>query len=84
MGPASRADREAELSMVRTNIEAVVDLCTTFASGMVARHRGAILNTASTAAFQPLPVKPSTEPPRHSYSPTAGRSEPRSKARESR
>jgi short-subunit dehydrogenase len=55
MGPVSRADREAELGMVRTNIEAVVDLCTTFVPGMVARHRGAILNTASTAAFQPLP-----------------------------
>ena len=41
--------------MVRTNVEAVVDLCTLFVAGMVTRHRGAILNTASTAAFQPLP-----------------------------
>ena len=55
MGPVHQATREAELSMVRTNIEAVVDLCTLFAPGMVTRHRGAILNTASTAAFQPLP-----------------------------
>jgi hypothetical protein len=55
MGPVSRANRDAELAMVRTNIEAVVDLCTTFVAGMVARRRGAILNTASTAAFQPLP-----------------------------
>jgi hypothetical protein len=55
MGPVHRATRDAELSMVRTNIEAVVDLCTLFAPGMVTRHRGAILNTASTAAFQPLP-----------------------------
>jgi hypothetical protein len=55
MGPVHRADRDAELSMVRTNVEAVVDLCTLFAAGMVTRHRGAILNTASTAAFQPLP-----------------------------
>jgi uncharacterized protein len=55
MGPVHRSDRTAELAMVRTNIEAVVDLCTLFAPGMVDRHRGAILNTASTAAFQPLP-----------------------------
>jgi uncharacterized protein len=55
MGPVHKGDRQAELAMVRTNIEAVVDLCTMFVPGMVARHRGAILNTASTAAFQPLP-----------------------------
>jgi hypothetical protein len=55
MGPVYKANRDAELSMVRTNVEAVVDLCTLFSPGMVTRHRGAILNTASTAAFQPLP-----------------------------
>ena len=55
MGPVYRADRAAELAMVRTDVEAVVDLCTLFVSGMVTRRRGAILNTASTAAFQPLP-----------------------------
>jgi hypothetical protein len=55
MGPVHRSDRAAELAMVRTNIEAVVDLCTLFLPGMVSRHRGAVLNTASTAAFQPLP-----------------------------
>jgi short-subunit dehydrogenase len=55
MGPVHKAGRDAELSMVRTNMEAVVDLCTLFVAGMVTRHRGAILNTASTAAFQPLP-----------------------------
>ncbi|HWD54832.1 MAG TPA: SDR family oxidoreductase [Acidimicrobiales bacterium] len=55
MGPVQRADRAGELAMVRTNVEAVVDLCTLFVPGMVTRHRGAVLNTASTAAFQPLP-----------------------------
>ena len=55
MGPVYRADRAAELALVRTNVEAVVDLCTLFVPGMVTRHRGAVLNTASTAAFQPLP-----------------------------
>jgi short-subunit dehydrogenase len=55
MGPVHKADRAAELALVRTNVEAVVDLCTLFVPGMVTRHRGAVLNTASTAAFQPLP-----------------------------
>jgi uncharacterized protein len=55
MGAVYKADRAAELAMVRTNVEAVVDLCTLFVAGMVTRHRGAVLNTASTAAFQPLP-----------------------------
>jgi hypothetical protein len=51
----ARAERAAELAMVRTDVEAVVDLCTLFVPPMVTRHRGAVLNTASTAAFQPLP-----------------------------
>jgi hypothetical protein len=55
MGHVSNADRAAELALVRTNVEAVVDLCALFIPGMVTRHRGAVLNTASTAAFQPLP-----------------------------
>ncbi len=55
MGPVQRADRARELAMVRTNVEAVVDLCTLFVPGMTTRRRGAVLNTASTAAFQPLP-----------------------------
>jgi hypothetical protein len=55
MGPVQRADRARELALVRTNVEAVVDLCTLFVPGMATRHRGAVLNTASTAAFQPLP-----------------------------
>jgi uncharacterized protein len=55
MGHVARADRAAELALVRTNVEAVVDLCAMFIPGMVTRHRGAVLQTASTAAFQPLP-----------------------------
>ncbi|HEV2369805.1 MAG TPA: SDR family oxidoreductase, partial [Acidimicrobiales bacterium] len=54
-GPVDRADPDAECELVRTNVEAVVDLCTRFVSGMVERGRGAILNVASTAAFQPIP-----------------------------
>jgi short-subunit dehydrogenase len=55
VGPVQRADHEAEVAVVRTNVEAVVDLCTMWVAGMVARGRGAILTTASTAAFQPIP-----------------------------
>jgi short-subunit dehydrogenase len=54
-GPVHRADRARELTMVRTDVEAVVDLCTLFVPAMASRRRGAVLNTASTAAFQPLP-----------------------------
>jgi uncharacterized protein len=48
-------DPDAELAMVRTNVEAVVALCCRFVPPMVERRRGAVLNVASTAAFQPLP-----------------------------
>jgi short-subunit dehydrogenase len=55
MGRVSDADPEAELRMVEVDVVAVVDLCTRLLPGMVERGRGAILNVASTAAFQPLP-----------------------------
>ena len=48
-------DPAGELQMVRTNVEAVVHLCGEYVPGMVARGEGAVLNVASTAAFQPLP-----------------------------
>ena len=41
--------------MLRTDVEAVVDLCSRIVPGMVERGTGAVLNVASTAAFQPLP-----------------------------
>jgi uncharacterized protein len=56
-GPFVRSDRERELGMVRTNIEAVVDFCALFGPAMVERGEGAILNVASTASFQPLPMQ---------------------------
>lgn len=55
MGPVARADAAAEVAMVRTDVEAVVHLCTAFLPGMAERRSGSILNVASTAAFQPLP-----------------------------
>jgi short-subunit dehydrogenase len=48
-------DRERELTEVRTNVEAVVDLTSRWLPGMVERGSGAVLNTASTSAFQPIP-----------------------------
>ena len=41
--------------MVRLNCEALLDLQARYTPGMVERGRGAVLNVASTAAFQPLP-----------------------------
>jgi short-subunit dehydrogenase len=54
-GEFQSLDLDGELRMVRTNIEAVVHLCGEYVRGMVERGRGAILNVASTSAFQPLP-----------------------------
>jgi short-subunit dehydrogenase len=54
-GDFAAADRESEVEMVRLNIEAVIDLAGRYLPGMVERGRGAVINTASTAAFQPLP-----------------------------
>ena len=56
-GPFVDSERERELAMVRTNIEAVVDFCALFAPAMAERGRGGVLNVASTAAFQPLPMQ---------------------------
>jgi short-subunit dehydrogenase len=55
MGPVARSDPAAELRMVRTDVEAIVHLCSLVVPGLVDRGRGAVLNVASTAAFQPLP-----------------------------
>lgn len=55
LGPVAKADPEEEMRMVEVDVVSVVDLCTRFLPGMVERGRGAVLNVASTAAFQPLP-----------------------------
>lgn len=54
-GPVATCDLAAELRMIRCDIEAVVHLCSAFVPGMAERGRGAVLNVASMAAFQPLP-----------------------------
>lgn len=47
--------RERQLEMVRLNVEAVVDLMGRYLPAMQSRGRGAVINVASTAAFQPMP-----------------------------
>jgi short-subunit dehydrogenase len=56
-GPFVTTERDRELDMVRTNIEAVVDFCALFVPEMAERGSGAVLNLASTASFQPLPMQ---------------------------
>jgi short-subunit dehydrogenase len=46
---------EREQDIVRVNVEALVHLTGAFLPRMVAHGTGAVLNVASTAAFQPLP-----------------------------
>ena len=51
----AEADREQLIAMVRLNCEALLDLQARYLPAMVGRGRGAIINIASTAAFQPIP-----------------------------
>jgi short-subunit dehydrogenase len=46
---------DAQLDTVRVNVEAVVALTGLFLPAMLARGRGAIINTSSAAGLQPLP-----------------------------
>jgi short-subunit dehydrogenase len=48
-------ERERQVEMVRVNCEAVVDLTGRYLPAMARRGRGAVINLASMAAFQPLP-----------------------------
>jgi short-subunit dehydrogenase len=50
---AREGDRD--LRMVRLNVEAVTDLLARYLPGMVESGAGAVINIASTAAFQPMP-----------------------------
>ena len=55
MGPVHESDPETESNMLELDVVALADLCARFLPGMVERGSGAVLNVASTAAFQPLP-----------------------------
>ena len=50
-----RTERERLLSMVEVNCVALLDLQAVYLPQMLERDRGAVINIASTAAFQPLP-----------------------------
>jgi len=58
-GLFQRLDGEREAELVRLNCEVVVALCGSYVPAMVERGGGAVLNVASTAAFQPLPTQAS-------------------------
>lgn len=55
LGRVAKSVPEQELNLVEVDVAAIVDLCSRFLPGMVERHRGAVLNVASVAAFGPLP-----------------------------
>lgn len=54
-GSFAELDPGREVELVRLNVEAVVDLTARFVPAMVERGRGAVIQIASTAAFQPMP-----------------------------
>ncbi len=54
-GPFAAASTEALLDMVRVNVLALTELTRRFLPGMLERRKGAILNVASIAGFQPGP-----------------------------
>src|SRR5882724_2776791 len=54
-GDFSKADLARELNMIDLNIKALVELTYRFLIPMRERKQGAIINVASTAAFQPVP-----------------------------
>jgi short-subunit dehydrogenase len=56
-GRFTKLDAEKEVSMVRTNCEAVVALTRHYLPELERRGRGAVLNIASLIAFQPVPFQ---------------------------
>lgn len=55
MGEFARMDPKRELNMIDLNVRALVELTYLFLQPMRERKTGAIINVASTAAFQPVP-----------------------------
>ena len=55
MGDFSKLDLARELNMIDLNIKSLVELTHHFLQPMIERRQGAIINVASTAAFQPVP-----------------------------
>jgi short-subunit dehydrogenase len=55
IGRFAELDPKRERQMIDLNVATLTDLCRAVAPGMIERKSGAILNVASTAAFQPGP-----------------------------
>jgi short-subunit dehydrogenase len=55
-GEFAKMDLSAELEMIQVNVSALTHLTKLVLPPMVERKRGAILNVASTASFQPGPL----------------------------
>lgn len=55
IGPFAELDSRREREMIDLNVGTLTDLCRAVAPAMIERKSGAILNVASTAAFQPGP-----------------------------
>jgi len=55
MGEFSKLDLARELNMIDLNIKSLVELTHLFLQPMIERKQGAVINVASTAAFQPVP-----------------------------
>jgi short-subunit dehydrogenase len=55
MGEFGELDLARELNMIDLNIKSLVELTYRFLPPMIERKQGAIINVASTAAFQPVP-----------------------------
>jgi len=56
-GSFTELDLAREVSMVQTNVEAIVELCGACLPDMRQRGAGAVLNLASLIAFQPVPFQ---------------------------
>jgi short-subunit dehydrogenase len=54
-GDFASAPLNREMTMIHVNIEALVGLCGLYLPRMIARSNGAIINIASTSAFEPMP-----------------------------
>ena len=55
MDEFSKLELSRELNMIDLNVKALVELAYRFLKPMIEKRQGAIINVASTAAFQPVP-----------------------------
>jgi short-subunit dehydrogenase len=55
-GPLAESDAEKNLAQIQLNITSLVALTRQFLPELMASGRGGLINVASTAAFQPIPI----------------------------